>query len=284
MVVVSMKKSTRKIVNTILVETGLVVFSIFMFAPIFLAFTMSIQSPEFVFSYPPKIFPRGIHFENYLQALKIVPFLRMMWNSLTIAFFITLGKMVTGILAGYAYANFKFKGDSFTFGLIFATLYIPAEILLIIPLFQIISKLNWVNTYQAMIVPFTASATNVFLFQQHFKTIPRDFEDAARIDGASPLQYLIKVVLPLSRPVIGGAAIINFTYAWNMYLWPMIVAMRDDMKTVQVAINMIMNAESSNNWGVIMAATMIALFPTLLLFFLLQDLFVKSLVGTGLKG
>ncbi len=135
-----------------------------------------------------------------------------------------------------------------------------------------------------MIVPFTASATNVFLFQQHFKTIPRDFEDAARIDGASPLQYLIKVVLPLSRPVIGGAAIINFTYAWNMYLWPMIVAMRDDMKTVQVAINMIMNAESSNNWGVIMAATMIALLPTLLLFFSLQDLFVKSLVGTGLKG
>ncbi len=93
-----MKKSTRKIVNTILVETGLVVFSIFMFAPIFLAFTMSIQSPEFVFSYPPKIFPRGIHFENYLQALKMVPFLRMMWNSLTIAFFITVGKMVTGTL------------------------------------------------------------------------------------------------------------------------------------------------------------------------------------------
>jgi sn-glycerol 3-phosphate transport system permease protein len=279
-----MKKSTRKFINTVLIEIALIIFSIFMFAPIFLAFTMSIQPPEFVFAYPPKIFPQGINIENYSQALKIVPFLRMMWNSLIIAFFITIGKMITGILAGYAYANFKFKGDSLTFGLIFATLYIPAEILLIIPLFQIISKLEWVNTYQAMIIPFTASATNVFLFQQHFKTIPKDFEDAARIDGATPMQYLIKIVLPLSRPVIGGAAIINFTYAWNMYLWPMIVAMKDDMKTVQVAINMIMNAESSNNWGIIMAATMIALLPTLLLFFLLQDLFVKSLVGTGLKG
>lgn len=279
-----MKKSTRKIVNTVFVEIALIIFSIIMFAPIFLALTMSIQSSEFVFAYPPKILPRGFNIENYIQAFKIVPFGRMMWNSFVVASFITLGKLFTGILAGYAYANFKFKGDSLTFGLIFSTLYIPAEILLIIPLFQVVSKLGWVNTYQAMIVPFIASATNVFLFQQHFKTIPRDFEDAARIDGASAMQYLTKIVLPLSRPVIGGAAIINFTYAWNMYLWPMIVAMRDDMKTVQVAINMIINAESSNNWGIIMAATIIALAPTLLLFFLLQDLFVKSLVGSGLKG
>lgn len=279
-----MTKRTRKIVNTILIELALIIFGIIMFAPIFLALTMSIQPPEFVFSYPPKILPRGFNLRNYTDAFRIVPFGKMMLNSFIISFAITFGKLITGILAGYAYANFKFKGDKFSFGLIFATLYIPAEILLIIPLFQIISKLGWVNTYQAMIIPFTASATNVFLFQQHFKTIPKDYEDAALIDGATPMQYLIKIVLPLSRPVIGGAAIINFTYAWNMYLWPMIVAMRDDMKTVQVAINMIINAESSNNWGIIMAATMIALFPTLLLFFLLQDLFVKSLVGSGLKG
>lgn len=279
-----MTKRSRKIVNTILIEIALIIFGIIMFAPIFLALTMSIQPPEFVFSYPPKILPRGFNLRNYTDAFRIVPFGKMMLNSFIISFSITLGKLFTGILAGYAYANFKFKGDKFSFGLIFATLYIPAEILLIIPLFQIISKLGWVNTYQAMIIPFTASATNVFLFQQHFKTIPKDYEDAALIDGATPIQYLTKIVLPLSRPVIGGAAIINFTYAWNMYLWPMIVAMRDDMKTVQVAINMIINAESSNNWGTIMAATMIALFPTLLLFFLLQDLFVKSLVGSGLKG
>lgn len=98
------------------------------------------------------------------------------------------------------------------------------------------------------------------------------------------MQYFFKIVLPLSRPIIAGAAIINFTYAWNMYLWPMIVAMDDRMKTVQVAINMIINAESSNNWGIIMAGTMIALAPTLLLFFFLQDLFVKSLTSSGIKG
>ncbi|MEN3042256.1 MAG: carbohydrate ABC transporter permease [Fervidobacterium sp.] len=279
-----MTKRAKKIINTTLIEIALFMFSVFMFAPIFLALAMSLQPPEFVFSYPPKILPRGFNLKNYTDAFKIVPFGKMILNSFVISISITLGKLFTGILAGYSYANFRFKGERISFGIIFATLYIPAEILLIVPLFQIISKLGWVNTYQAMIIPFTASATNVFLFQQHFKTIPKDYEDAALIDGATPIQYLIKVVLPLSRPVIGGAAIINFTYAWNMYLWPMIVGMKDDMKTVQVAINMIINAESSNNWGIIMAATMIALFPTLLLFFLLQDLFVKSLVGSGLKG
>ena len=285
MVVRDKKKiNTKKLVKTCLIEFAMILFAIFMFGPIFLAFTMSVQPPHVVFSFPPKIVPRGFHIQNYIQAFKVVPFGRMMLNSLIVSVFITAGKLFTGVLSGYAYANFKFKGDKFSFAILFATLYIPAEIVLIIPLFQVISSFGWVNSYQAMIIPFLASATNTFIFQQHFKTIPKDFEDAAKIDGASSIQYLTKVILPLSRPIIAGAAVINFTYAWNMYLWPMIACMRDDMKTVQVAINMIMNAESANNWAVIMAATVVALLPTLLIFFFLQDLFVKSLVGTGLKG
>lgn len=279
-----MKLKPRIILKVTLLEIGLFAVALFMFAPIFLALTMSVQPPEFVFSYPPKILPRGIHLQNYRDAFKIVPFARMMLNSAVIAAFITLGKLFTGTLAGFAYANFRFKGDRASFVVIFATLFIPSEILLIVPLFQVVSRLGWVNTYQGMIVPFLASATNTFLFQQHFKTIPRDYYDASRIDGASPLQYLTKIALPLSKPIIAGASIINFTYAWNMYVWPMIVAMRDDMKTVQVAVNMIMNAESSNNWGIIMAATVVALLPTLTFFLILQELFVKSLVGTGLRG
>ncbi len=279
-----MKKSRKRLLKTIVVEILLVLSCVFMFAPIFLAIVMSIQPPEFVFSYPPRFLPEGIHLQNYLEAFKIVPFARMIVNSAIIAIAITLGKLVTGALAGYAYANFRFKGDKLTFYILFATLFIPAEIVLIVPLFKLISRFGWVNTYWAMTIPFMASATNTFLMQQHFKTIPKEFEDAATIDGATKIQYFTKVVLPLSRPILAGAAIINFTYAWNMYLWPMIVAMQDRMKTVQVAINMIINAESSNNWGIIMAGTVVALAPTLFLFFALQDLFVKSLVGSGLKG
>jgi sn-glycerol 3-phosphate transport system permease protein len=279
-----MRKSTKRIIKTIVFEMLLITSSLLMFAPILLAIIMSIQPSEFVFSYPPRFLPRGLFLQNYLEAFKIVPFARMIFNSALISIFITLGKLVTGSLSGYAYANFVFRGSKISFYVLFATLFIPAEIVLIVPLFRIVSRFGWTNTYWAMTVPFLASATNTFLMQQHFKTIPKEFEDAAKIDGATPMQYFTKILLPLSRPIIAGAAIINFTYAWNMYLWPMIVAMEDRMKTVQVAINMIMNAESSNNWGIIMAATVVALLPTLILFFALQDLFVKSLVGSGVKG
>lgn len=279
-----MKRSAKNKIKTYVVEILLILSSLLIFAPILLAVFMSIQPPEFVFSYPPKFFPAGVYLKNYLDAFRIVPFARMILNSAIIAIVITLGKLFTGALSGYAYANFQFRGSKITFYILFATLFIPAEIVLIVPLFKIVSRFGWTNTYWAMTVPFMASATNTFLMQQHFKTIPKDFEDAARIDGATSMQYFVKVILPLSRPIIAGAAIINFTYAWNMYLWPLIVAMEDKMKTVQVAINMIINAESSNNWGIIMAGTVIALAPTLVLFFALQDLFVKSLVSSGIKG
>jgi sn-glycerol 3-phosphate transport system permease protein len=145
-------------------------------------------------------------------------------------------------------------------------------------------SLGWVNTYLALIIPFTASATNTFLMRQHFRTIPLELSDAARIDGATPIQYLIKILLPLSKAMIGGAALINFVYAWNMYLWPLVVTMEDKMKTVQIGVKMLIDAEAANNWGTIMAGTIIALVPTLLVFFLIQNLFVKSLVSSGLKG
>ncbi|MCS7175469.1 carbohydrate ABC transporter permease [Pseudothermotoga sp.] len=279
-----MRLSTKKFTLTVVYEFLLIFASLTMFAPILLALIMSIQPPEFVFSYPPRFLPKGFFVENYFQAFKIVPFARMMLNSLLIAVSITFGKLITGTLAAYAYSNFRFRGSRVSFYILLATLFIPAEIVLIVPLFQIISKLGWVNTYWAMMIPFMASATNTFLLRQHFLTIPKEFKDAAMIDGATAMQYLTKIVIPLSRPMLAGASIINFTYAWNMYLWPMIVAMEDRMKTVQVAINMIINAESSNNWGIIMAATIVALMPTLLLFFFLQDLFVKSLTGSGIKG
>ncbi|WP_041446498.1 carbohydrate ABC transporter permease [Pseudothermotoga thermarum] len=279
-----MKKRTKRMIRVIILEILLASISVVVFAPFFLAIVMSIQPSEFVFVFPPRFLPKGFHWQNYVQAFKVVPFGRMILNSAIVAVLITFGKLVTGTFSGYAYSNFKFRGDKISFYIVFATLFIPVEIVLIVPLFRIVSKFGWVNTYWAMTIPFMASATNTFLMQQHFKTIPKEFEDAAKIDGANSMQYFFKIMLPLSRPIIAGASIINFTYAWNMYLWPLIVAMEDKMKTVQVAVNMIMNAESSQNWGVIMAATVVALLPTLLIFFALQDLFVKSLVSSGLKG
>jgi len=278
------KRSTRIRVNTILIEITLVIVSFIVFLPIILAITMSLQPPEHVFSFPPKLFPRGFEIQNFVQAFHTVPFARLLFNSMLIAVCTTAGKIVTGILAGYAFASFKFFGKSLAFAFLFATLFLPAETIMIVPLFSIMRKFGWVNTYWAMIIPFMASATNTFLFRQHFRTIPSELEDAAKIDGAGPLRYFWSILVPLSKAMIGGAAIINFVYAWNMYLWPLIVSMEDQMKTVQIGVKMMIDAESANNWGIIMAGTLVALFPTLLVFILLQGVFVKSLVRSGVKG
>ncbi len=279
-----MKKSTRKKLNTVLAEIALILITIIVSLPLFLAISISFQTPEEVFSYPPKIFPKTLYLQNYIDAFKLVPLARLILNSLIMAGAITAGKLFTGVLSGYAYANFRFKGKNLSFFALFATLFLPAETVMIVPLFLIMKKFGWVNTYWALTIPFMASATNTFLFRQHFLSIPKELEDAARIDGATPWQYLMKILLPLSKAMIGGAAIINFVYAWNMYLWPLIVTMEDEMKTVQIGVKMLIDAESANNWGIIMAGTIVVLLPTVVMFLLLQNLFVRSLVRSGMKG
>ncbi len=255
-----------------------------MFLPFFLAVSMSFMSEVEVFSYPPKFLPSQINFKNYKEALDIMNLKRMLLNSFIVATCTTLGKIITGTLGAFAFSSFNFKGKNTLFFTLFITLFLPAETVMILPLFMIMSKFGWVNTYWALIIPFTASATNTFLFRQHFLTIPTELEDAAKIDGASPMQYFRKILIPLSGPMIAGASIINFVTAWSMYLWPMIVSMDTNKYVAQIAVKMFIASDVINNWAVIMAGTILVALPTLILFFVLQDLFVKSLVTSGLKG
>ncbi len=278
----SVKKRRR--INAIIKEIILIAIAFVFIMPILLGLIMSIQPQSAIFSFPPKFYPVGFNWHNYQRAIQIVNFGRLTLNSAIMAVVITAGKVVTGVLAGYAFANFTFKGKGFLFSFLFATLFLPAETVMIVPLFKIMRQFGWVNTYWALTIPFMASATNTFLMRQHFKTIPKSLEEAAMIDGAGPMTYFIKVLLPISKPMISGMMIINFVYAWNLYLWPLIITMDDNMKTVQIGINMLMAADTAKNWGVIMAGTMIALAPTIAVFFILQNLFVSSLVHSGMKG
>ena len=279
-----MKMSTKRRINTIVSEIILIFVSFIVMMPVILAITMSLQTPTEVFSFPPKLFPSSFYLGNFPEALKTVNMGRLLLNSTTVAVMITLGKMFTGVFAGYAFANFRFRFKGILFAILFATLFLPAETVMILPLFLIMKKFGWINTYWALTIPFMASATNTFLMRQHLLTIPKDLEDAARIDGAGPMVYLWKILIPLSLPMLAGMSLVNFVYAWNMYLWPLIATMSDEMKTVQIGVKMLIDAESANNWGVIMAGTLIALAPTLVLFFAVQNLFVKSLVRAGIKG
>ena len=279
-----MKISSKKKLTYVLIEIGLIIVSLIMFMPFLLAIFISFMEPTEVFTYPPKIFPSKINFGNYIDALNTIPLGKMLLNSLLVSSCVTVGKLITGTLGAFAFSSFNFKGKNTLFFTLFITLFLPAETVLILPLFIIMSKFGWINTYWALIIPFTASATNTFLFRQHFLTIPTELEDAAKIDGATPMQYFRKILIPLSGPMIAGASIINFVTAWSMYLWPMIVSMDTNKYVAQIAVKMFIASDVINNWAVIMAGTILVALPTLILFFVLQDLFVKSLVTSGLKG
>ena len=278
-----MKRKTRHTLRVLFVEVGLVLMSLVVLLPILLAISMSLKSPGEVFSFPPTIFPHKLYLQNYLEVFQKVNMGRFLLNSFIMAIVIMFGKTLFGIFAGFAFANFKFKGSSILFGILFITLFMPAELLLIVPLFSLMRTFHWVNSYWALTVPFLASATSTFLMRQHFLTIPKELEDAAKIDGAGPMKFLFQILVPISKSMIGAVAAINFVYAWNLYLWPLVVTNSNNMKTVQIGLKMLMSNQSNNNWGIIMSGTLIALAPTLLLFFFVQKLFVKGLASTGLK-
>ena len=243
-------------------------------APVIFAFIISTQSSIDVFSYPPKLLP-GHHFSNYKAAWTQVNLGRMMFNTVYIAVMVGVGKFIISILAAFAFSHFKFKGKNFWFLLILITLMLPIPVR-IVPLFEIISDLKWVDTYWGLIVPFLASATGTFLFRQHFLTIPSELTDAAKIDGCGPLRFLFQILIPLSKITIGAFAVIEFVYMWNQYLWPLIVVNAEEMQVIQIGIKMLINTEAMNNWGVIMAGVLIAMIPPLIVFFVMQKSFIKG--------
>ena len=243
-------------------------------APLIFGFIISTQSPTEVFSYPPRLVP-GSHYSNYQTAWNQVSLGRMMFNSAFCAVMVGVGKFIISVLAAFAFSHFKFKGKQFWFLLILITLMLPIPVR-IVPLFEIVSNLKWVDTYWGLIVPFLASATGTFLFRQHFMTIPHELADAAKIDGCGPMRFLFQILIPLSKNTIGAFAVIEFVYIWNQYLWPLIVINSERMQVVQIGIKMLISTEAMNNWGVIMAGVLIAAIPPLIVFFVMQKSFMKG--------
>lgn len=198
-----------------------------------------------------------------------------MLNSIIQAVLITVGKTITAMLAGLAFVHFNFRAKWFVFWFVLVTLMLPTEIS-IIALFQIVNDLGWSNSMLSLTVPFLASATGAFLFRQHFAKIPAELSDAARIDGAGPVQFLFRVLLPLSWNVIGALAVIQFLYSWNMFLWPRLVINDRSEQVVQVGLGALRNVGGGQSYGPLMLGAVIASIPPTLVFILLQRTFLKG--------
>lgn len=204
---------------------------------------------------------------------------RFMLNSTVQALIIVVGKVVISMLAGLAFVYFRFPGKWLLFGFVLITLMMPTEIM-IIALFRIVSGFNWGNTIYAITVPFLASATATFLFRQHFANIPAELSEAAQLDGATPIQFLFRILIPISWNVIGALAVIQFVYVWNMYTWPLIIISDEALQVVQVGLGSLQNVDTTVTYGPIMLSAVIASIPPTLVFILLQKQFMSGFAIT----
>jgi sn-glycerol 3-phosphate transport system permease protein len=253
----------------------LIIFTILIVsAPVILALVISTQTPAQVYSSPPRLLPSG-HFANYAAAWKSVNLGRMMLNSTIIAVAVTVGKIIFSLFAAFAFTHFEFRGKNLLFFIVIITLLLPIPVR-IVALFEVVSSFGWIDTYWGLIFPFLASATGTFLFVQRFRTIPLELLDSARMDGCRPMRYLFQILIPLSRNSIGALTVIEFIYVWNQYLWPLMATNSENMRVVQIGVKMLIQAEAMNNWGVIMAGVIITMIPPLVVFFLMQESFMKG--------
>ena len=242
----------------------------------------ALKSQQEVFAYPPTLWPTELHWENFTRVLDRVPFLRFYLNSVIVTAVITVCQVVGAALAGYAFARLRFPFKNAVFTLYIATLIIPNQVTML-PLFLLVSRFGWIDTYQGLTVPFLASAFAVFFLRQFFQTIPRELEEAAVMDGASRRRILFQIVLPLARPALATITLFIFLSEWDTYLWPLIVTNSEAMRTLPIGLRFFVE-ESGSQMNLMMAGAVMAVVPILLLFFMAQRQFIEGIAMTGSKG
>jgi len=265
----------------IIVYGLLIIATIVVLFPFFWMFSTSLKSRQDILSSQViSLFPEDLQWENYIRAWKSTNFGRQFFNSMVMALTVTIGQIVTSAMAGYAFARFDFKGKGFLFMVLLATLIVPFQ-MRAIPVYVMISKLGWLDSYKALIIPSLGNAFGIFLFRQFFSTIPYALEEAALIDGASRWQILWKIMLPLSKPAATSLFIFTFTAEWNILFKPLILTRSEAMKTVQLGLTTFQQ-QFSTNYTLLMAASVFVTLPVLILFLFGQKQFIQGVASTGI--
>lgn len=254
---------------------------VMIFPFVWMVFT-AFKGNQEVYVYPPTFFPQEFHWDNFSHVLETVPFIRFYFNSLLVTILITVSQVITSALAAYAFARIEFFGRNFLFVLYLATLVIPNQVTML-PLFLLVSRLGWIDTYQALVIPFLANAFAVFFLRQFFAGLPRELEDAARVDGAGRLRILMQIILPLARPALATITLFIFLAEWDSYLWPLIVTNTQAMRTLPIGLRFFVE-ESGAQLNYMMAGALMAVIPIILLFFVAQRQFIEGIAMTGTKG
>jgi multiple sugar transport system permease protein len=249
----------------------------------------SLETDPEALHFPPVLIPHTIRFANYSDALAAAPFVRFLINSAVVAVMTVLCNLVLCTLAGYAFARFRFLGRTALFAVIMATLMVPFQVTMI-PQFIITKWLGvhvlagvGINHIGALILPNAATAFGIFFLRQFFRTLPLEYEESARVDGASRLTVLVRIVLPLATPCLATLAALTFLDSWNNFLWPLIAVTSTNEMTLPLGLATFQGAHNTE-WTLLMAGNVMSLVPMLIVFFIAQRYFVRSVAATGLAG
>jgi sn-glycerol 3-phosphate transport system permease protein len=268
---------TRKTRQEILIHAILIILVIVLAFPVFFAMVTSTLSFQEAYKYPPKLIPGNQFINNLKEAWERVDIGRLFFNSTLISVVVAIVKTILALLAAFAYTHFKFPGQGLLFSMCMITQMLPLPVR-IIPTYQLMASFNWINSYYALMVPFFASTTGLLLFRQFYMTVPADLPDAARVDGASPMRYFLQILVPISKTNIAALFVIEFIFMWSQYLWPLIVTTTGEMRVIQIGIKMLLASEQiAPEWNVIMAGTVIAMLPPLIVLLVLRKSFVQGI-------
>ncbi len=266
-----------------LTHAGLILGVLVIFFPIWLAFVASTVSQQDIVRPPMPLLPGDQFLENYRRALTAgvnAPVAWMLFNSMVMAMGIAVGKIVISLLSAFAIVYFRFPGRKLFFWLIFLTLMLPVEVR-IVPTYEVIAGFGMLNSYTGLILPLIASATATFLFRQFFMTVPDELAEAARVDGAGPMRFFVDILVPMSRTNIAALFVILFIYGWNQYLWPLLITTDPSMNTVVMGIKqMFPSGDDLADWPVIMATSILAMLPPVVVVIGMQRLFIRGLVDS----
>ncbi len=227
------------------------------------------------------LWPGRPHFENVADTFRAAPFGRYFLNSFLVAGGVCLSVLLTSLMAGYAFARLRFRGGGLLFAVVLGSMMVPFEAVFI-PNFVTVCRLNWYNTYAALIVPWGANAFSIFLMRQAFLGLPQDFFDAARVDGCGHLRFLFRVGAPLVRPAVVTVALFAFLGSYNALLWPLVVTADRSMRVVQVGLT-VFNGDAGTKLNLLMCASTIVILPSVAVYFAAQRFFVESALGAGIK-
>ena len=254
-----------------------------MLVPLLWMVVTSLQTPSETLRFPPVLWPESLRFGNYLDVVRDSAFGTWFWNTTVVTVTVVASNLVLCTLAAYAFARVRFLGRTFVYFVLLATLMVPLQVVLI-PTFLIAKDLGLLDHLGALIVPNLASVFGIFMLTQFFRTLPIELEEAARIDGASRLSILLRIVVPLSLPALATLAVIQFLWTWNDFLWPLVTILTNQGAfTLQLGLATFQGAHQTQ-WHLVSAANLMSMVPMIVLFLAAQRAFVRGIATQGLKG